>query len=307
MDKSINPLHPETPSQRNVFIVTAFLGVLFIAGTIIFGTRVLLVGAIALAVSAAIEALFAYFRKQPLDKSWMVTPLVLTLLLPPTLPVWMAGVGSAFGVFFGKAIFGGTGRTVFNPAAVGWIFLFINFPRYMATDWLNPQTGQSGPDIPLTELAAGTFDYAWNDILLGNIPGAIGETFALGIIVLGLALIVFKVIDWRIPLVTIGSAFALLGIGHLLMPDTFAQPLEAVLVGGLLFASFFVATDPVTAPVKKVNRVYYAIGIALITVVIRTFSAAPEGVVFAIVLMNAIGSLFEGNEANVETEGVEAA
>jgi len=280
-------------SKRNLHIFTAAMGVLLIASIVIFGLRILGLLAVSYAVALAFEFLFSKVRKKPLDQGWMVTPLVLVLILPPTAPMWLAGVASGFGILFGKMIFGGTGGTIFNPAAVGYLFALISFPQQMATMWIDPVNDVIASASPLIDLNAGNFSYTFTELMLGNVPGTIGETFRLGIIVIGIALIILKVIDWRIPLTYIAATFAFTGLGYLVMPDSFVSPIYSLITGGLLFGAFFMATDPVTSPVFPWAKVFYGIGLAFITVLIRNFAAFPEGVIFAIIIMNALGTLFD--------------
>ncbi len=276
-------------SLRNMLILTSFLGILLIASSFIFGIRVYAVAAVSYIVSFIIEFAFVKARGKKLDNSWMVTPMILALLVPPNAPLWMVGIGAGFAIFFGKMIFGGLGKTVFNPALVGIVFITVSFIPYMTTQWLNPQTGDITSQPPIMQLMVGMpFDWELRDLLLGNVPGMIGETFIVGIVILGIALLLLKIADWRITVSLLVSYFILQSIGYFLLPDTFGNPLYAMITGTLLFAAFFVATDPVTAPDYKGGRLVYGFGIALLTLIIRTFSAFPEGIVFAIILMNAI-------------------
>ena len=284
---------PLALSQRNLTIFTAAMGVLLISSIVIFGFRILGLLAVSYAVAIAFELLFAKGRKIPIDRGWMVTPLVLVLILPPTAPYWLAGVAVGFGLLFGKMIFGGTGKNIFNPAAVGYLFALVSFPQQMSTMWLHPDTDVVASASPLIDLNAGTFGYSVQDLLLGFVPGTIGETFRIGIIVLGIALIILKVIDWRIPITFLAAVFLLTGLGYLIMPDDFVSPFYSLITGGLLFGAFFMATDPATSPQFPWAKVFYGIGLAFITVLIRNFAAFPEGVIFAIIIMNAIGTLFD--------------
>ncbi|MBN2300573.1 MAG: RnfABCDGE type electron transport complex subunit D [Acholeplasmataceae bacterium] len=305
MTQSGQTLHADALTQKNLLIFTGFLGILLIAATVIFGWYVLAIAAVSYAVSITIELIFAKIRKKKLDMSWMVTPLVFALLMPPTAPLWMVAIGSGFGIFFGKSIFGGLGKTVFNPALVGVLFVQISFPAFMATMWLDPVTDIVSAVTPLISLGRGLpFDYSFTDLLFGMIPGTLGETFRLGIIVLGLGLIALKIADWRIPLFFIGSVFLLTWIGHLFDPTTFKDPLLSIFTGGIMFGAFFVATDPVTAPSKSIGKMIYGFGLGFLTVLIRNFAAFPEGVTFSVIIMNAISPLID-NWNNKEITPVE--
>ncbi len=282
-----------TPKQIHIY--TASLLVLVVIGAVFFGWYVLAITAVSVAASVAVEYLFGRAQKKKLDHTWMLSPLVFALIMPPSIPLWMVVVGSAFGTFFGKSIFGGYGKNVFNPALVGALFLTISFPLQMTGEWPMPFAVDTlAGATPLRVLhGTGAFNVSITDLLLGGAPGTIGEVFRLGILILGLALIVLKVIDWRIPAAFLGSVFVFNLLGQLFGLAKFVDPFYSLLVGGLLFGAFFVATDPVTAPTKPLARVLYGIGIGFFTVVIRNFAAFPEGITFAVILMNAIGAQFD--------------
>lgn len=286
--------HLDVLTQKNLLIFTGALGFLVLGALIIFGWNVLLIVAVSYVAAIIVEYAFAKIRKRPMDRAWFVTPMVFALLMPPTAPWWLVMIGSFFGVFFGKAVFGGLGKNVFNPAIVGALFLTISFPNEMLTQWLNPQTGIISTSTPLIALNRGVgFDYTLMDLLIGTVPGTIGETFRIAIIALGILLIVMKIVDWRIPVAFIGSVFLLTLIGGLIDPVVFKDPVYSIFVGGLLFGAFFVATDPVTAPIRPWGRVIYGVGLGLITVIIRNFAAFPEGITFAIIIMNATSGIID--------------
>jgi RnfABCDGE-type electron transport complex D subunit len=286
-------LHRFTTKRQMQIFTIALLPLVF-AGIYNYGVYVLAMLVTAYIAALVVEFAFAKVRKIKLDASIIVTPLIFTLVLPPTLPLWIVAIGSAFGVFFGKAIFGGFGKNIFNPAMVGRLFITISFPAFMATMWLNPQTDTITAATPLGLLnRQADLGVDVMDLLTGNVAGSIGETFRLGIIVIGIILIFLKIINWRIPIYFIGTVFVVTGIGFLLAPETYENPILSLLVGGVLFGAFFVATDPVTAPYTNLGRSIYGIGLGLITIVIRNFAAFPEGVMFAVIIMNAIGPLLD--------------
>ncbi|QWB95952.1 RnfABCDGE type electron transport complex subunit D [Mycoplasmatota bacterium] len=298
-NKSNAYTHMRTP--RNLIILSISLGILLVAATFIFGLYVLLVALVSIVIAGLVELLFSKVRKLPFDQYWFITPLVFTLLLPPSVPLWIAGVGSFFGYFFGKSIFGGAGKTVFNPALVGILFVTISFPSFISTAWLDPVTGIIGTQTPLSLLNSGNaFTYSWAELLFGNTPGSIGETFRLGILALGVILIAVKAIDWRIPVGLLATVFVLTLLGYYVFPDTFANPYYSLFTGSVLFAAFFVATEPVSAPAKPLGKLIYGVGIGLLIVLIRNLATFPEGTVFAIVLMNVVGALFDSGEKNSE-------
>lgn len=294
MDQTYESAIKKALDKKNVLIMTIALTVLVIASTFIFGYQVLLVAAVSLVAAFAVEVMFHKGRKIDFDKAWMIFPLVFTLLVPSTLEMkhlWMVAVGSAFGTFFGKAIFGGSGKYVFHPALVGLLFVTVSFPAYF-------------PTMLVGANEVGT-NYTVMQMLLGNTPGALGETFRLGILALGLALMALKVIDWKIPLAILGGVFILVFIGSKINPTLFLNGFNSLLVGNLVLVSFFVAPDHTTAPIHHWGKVIYGFGIAAITVLIRYFASYPEGTMFAIILMSAIAPLIDNmfDQRKVEKEG----
>lgn len=280
--------------KRNVMFMTIALSILVLSSTFIFGYQVLLVAAISLLAAFLVELMFHKGRKIDFDGAWMIYPLLLTLLIPSTLEIkyfWMVAVGSAFGTFFGKGIFGGSGKYVFNPALVGLLFITVSFPQFF-------------PTMLVRANEVGT-TYSVVDMLLGNTPGALGETFRLGILILGGLLIFLKVIDWKIPLTIIGGVFVITFVGRLIDSSVFPIAFNSLFVGNLLLVSFFLASDPVTAPIYDWGRVLYGLGIAAITVLIRYFATYPEGTMFAIILMSAVAPLIDNmfNNRLLKKEG----
>jgi Na+-transporting NADH:ubiquinone oxidoreductase subunit B/electron transport complex protein RnfD len=273
--------------KRNVMIMTIALSILVLSSTFIFGYQVLLVAAISLLAAFLVEVMFHKGRKIDFDGAWMIYPLLLTLLIPSTLEVkyfWMVAVGSAFGTFFGKGIFGGSGKYVFNPALVGLLFITVSFPQFF-------------PTMLVRANEVGT-TYSLLDMLLGDTPGALGETFRLGVLVVGGVLILLKVIDWKIPLSIIGGVFVITFVGRLFDSSVFPIAFNSLFVGNLLLVSFFLASDPVTSPIYDWGKVLYGLGIAAITVLIRYFATYPEGTMFAIILMSAVAPLIDNMFTN---------
>jgi electron transport complex protein RnfD len=295
-------LPKETLSLRTMLIFTGALGVLLVAATIIFGWYVLAIAAVSYVFSFGVEYGVNKARKKPLDNGWMVTPLVFALLMPPTAPLWMVAIGSTFGTFFGKMLFGGLGKNLFNPALVGVLFITFAFPVLMNTEWLNPITNVISSSTPISMLQArgGSLgSYTYLQLLLGNVPGVLGETFRLGIIILGLALMASKIIDWKLSVSLIATVFILNLLGTILLPQSnFKDPVASLLVGGLMFYSIFIVTDPVTAPYHPIAKVLYGVGIGIITVIIRNFATWPEGLIFAVIIMNAVAPMLDSLKIN---------
>jgi Na+-translocating ferredoxin:NAD+ oxidoreductase RnfD subunit len=295
-------LPKETFSLKTMLIFTGALGVLLLAATVIFGWYVLAIAAVSYIFSFGVEYYVNKARKKPLDNGWMVTPMVFALLMPPTAPLWMVAIGSTFGTLFGKMLFGGLGKNLFNPALVGVLFITFAFPVLMNTEWLDPATKLISSSTPISLLQAsggslGAFTYP--QLLLGYVPGVLGETFRLGIIFLGIALIVLKIIDWKLTVSLVATVFILNLIGILLFPESnFKDPFASLLVGGLVFYSVFIVTDPVTAPYHPIAKVLYGIGVGTLTVIIRNFATWPEGLIFAVIIMNAVAPMLDTLKIN---------
>ena len=292
-DSQLKSLH--VPSQKNLLIFSGSLVILLIISAFLYGLYVLAVAAVALISGFLVELVFAKVRKLEMDISWIVSPLVLTMMLQPRVKLWVVAVAAVFGIFFGKAIFGGLGKNVFNPAVVGVLFVTISFPSIItAAEWIHPSIENFTGSTPLVMLnAGGDFTYLFKDLLLGNAPGNIGETFMLGIIILGIILVLLKIADWRIPVSYLGTVLIFTAIGHWIDPTLFPDPILSLFVGSLLFAAFFVATDPVTAPLHNKGKFIFGIGLAFFTVLIRNFATFQEGVIFSIIIMNAIAPLID--------------
>ncbi|MFW6320065.1 MAG: RnfABCDGE type electron transport complex subunit D [Bacillota bacterium] len=293
MTENVSKEFSNALSQKNLLVFTGFLGILLLVSTYIFGLYVLAMAVVSYAAALVVESLFAKFRKKPLDKAWMVTPMVLVLLLPPDLPLWMVAVGSSFGVLFGKSLFGGFGKNVFNPAIVGLLFITISFPRFLNTMWLNPRTGDVDTAASINLFNANELNFDFLDLFIGNVPGSLGTTFRLGILILGVILILLKIIDWRIPVFYLGTILAASYLADITGIASYGNPFLSIMVGSVMFAAFFVATDHITGPIDKRAKIVYAIGLGIITFIIRAFGTFAEGVVFAVILMNAIAPLID--------------
>ena len=250
-----------------------------------FGIRALLLTAVCLVSCVVFEYLFAKVNKKPVtisDCSAVVTGIILAFNVPVTLPFWMAVFGSFIAIVVVKCLFGGIGCNFANPAATARIFLLVSFGNQM-THWIAPHAAIDAvaTATPLKLISAGQTDQLpslWN-MLIGNRGGSLGETCALALIVGGLYLIWNGVIGWQIPVTLIGSVF----VFALLFGQ---DPFYAVLSGGVMIGAFFMATDYSTSPVTTKGKVIFAIGIGFITMVIRVFCNYPEGMSFAILLMN---------------------
>lgn len=286
-----------------VALIPAFLMSLFL-----FGIGALVV--ISVAISACV--LTEYLIQKTImksevrisDGSAIVTGLLLAFNLPSNLPWWMIIVGSVFAISIGKMVYGGLGNNPFNPAMVGRVFLLISFPVQM-TSWplpvlsrlqyLDAATGATPLGIvkeglrngeAMSSIAQQVPDHM--QLFLGTMNGSMGEVSALALL-LGFAWLLYKkIITWHIPVFILATVFGFTGILWLIDPLHNASPVFHILTGGVMLGAVFIATDPVSSPMTKAGMILYAIGIGLITVIIRVYGSYPEGVSFAILIMNAV-------------------
>lgn len=232
---------------------------------------------------AVFEVAFALVKKEKMNYiEWLVTPILFVMFLPVTVPIWLVISGTIFAVLFGKLLFGGAGKYVFSPALVGILFVTISFLPLM-----------NNADFTANLLKAGSSIGTYKDLLLGNTNGMVGETFRLLIIGLGVVLILFKVIDWKIPFFYILSFFLITYLAKAFGMQGVSDPLDSLFVGTLMLGAFFAATDEATIAKYPIGRVIYAVGLGFFTFLIRTMSAYPEGVVFAIIIMNMLAPLID--------------
>jgi RnfABCDGE-type electron transport complex D subunit len=271
-----------------------------VAALVFFGWHVLAMILTSYVVGGVIEVLFALIRRKEIEEGFLVTGLIFPLILPPTAPLWVVAVGIAFGVFFGKEVFGGTGRNIFNPALVGRIFITIAFPQIMSATWRSPFSDAITTATPLSVYRSAQTTVPYLELLLGQVAGSTGEVFRIGIIAGAVLLMMTRVSSWRVTLSYLGSVALFALIGHTLGPGTFAPPLFQLLAGGVLFGAVFMATDPVTSPATKSGKLIFGTGCGIITVLIRTFSGFTEGVMFSIVIMNAFAPLIDSAVVNLK-------
>ncbi len=254
------------------------------AGTIIFGLRALLVVAVCTASCVVFEFLFNLIAKKERtigDFSAAVTGVLLGLNLPATIPLWQCVVGSLFAIVVVKCLFGGIGYNLVNPAITARVFMIVAFGSMTKAAFPTVVDTVSSA-TPLSILADGG-NPSLTDLFLGLHGGAIGETCAIALLVGLVYLLVFKVISWHIPVTIVGTVFIFSFFLEGMDP---MRALSAILSGGLLIGAIFMATDYVTSPATAWGKVIYGVGIGAVTVMIRYFGVYPEGVSFAILLMN---------------------
>ncbi len=262
-----------------------------IAGVILFGLEALLVIAVTVASAVLGEFLFNLILKRDQtigDLSCVVTGLLLALNLPANVPLWQAAVGAVFAVVLVKGVFGGLGKNIVNPAITARVFMLLAFGSMTSAVFPKGVDSASGA-TPLTDLDNGTAP-SLLDLFLGRNGGAIGETCALALIIGGVYLLIRRVISWHIPVAFIGTVF----LFTLLLEGGDAEAALAwVLSGGLMIGAFFMATDYVTSPINSVGKIIFGVGAGVITVLIRFWGAYPEGVSFAILLMNIVNPFID--------------
>ncbi|MGE4586409.1 MAG: RnfABCDGE type electron transport complex subunit D [Mangrovibacterium sp.] len=294
--------HGDSVNKIMYRVILALLPAL-IWSVFMFGMDALRVSLLAVISCLGFEYLIQRFilKQEPAirDGSAALTGLLLAFNLPSSLPGWMIVAGALVAIGVAKLSFGGLGNNPFNPALVGRVFLLISFPvqmtswpvsRHALTDAVTTATPlgvlkeglKSGQPISelLPQLPSGT------DLLYGNMPGSMGEISAL-LLLLGFGYMLWKkVISWHIPVYLLGTIFVFQGILHLASPEQFIQPVFHLLTGGAMLGAIFMATDMVTSPMTHGGQLIYSVGIGVITVLIRNFGAYPEGISFAILIMN---------------------
>ena len=274
-----------------------------ICGVIIFGIPALITILVSVASCVVFEWLFQLATKQKVvvsNLSACVTGVLLALVCPPTIPVWMTVLAAAVAVVVAKGLFGGIGSNVFNPALTGRAFLFISFPAAMGATWLNPIKFSSEVDAissatVLSSVQNGTFDFQNFDVwqyFIGNRAGCIGETSILLVLISFLFLLICRIIDWRAPAAMVGTVAICSFLDGFAKAGNISfageQVLVSLLTGGLVFGATFMVTDYSTVPVTKGGRLVFGAGCGLITFLIRRFGGYPEGVMFSILIMNAL-------------------
>jgi len=256
----------------------------------LYGLRVLWLSLVIFTLGILTEYLMEWKKGKKVSEAVLVTCSLLTLSMPPQVPLWIAGVASFFGVFVAKEMYGGFGRNVFNPAIVGRLFVFITFPVYMTTGWIMPRIHAVTSATPLNILRANEPLELWK-LLVGLRAGSLGESPILLILAAAVYLIVTRTASWRIILSIISSAFLfnfslnLFGVGLSVLPS--------LLSGSFLFVAVFMATDPVSAPKKPLAQFWYGVVIGCVTVIIRNFALFSEGTSFAVLLGNTFSPLLD--------------
>ena len=298
-------VHGGDSIEKNMYGVLIALVPTFIFSVVFFGLGAILVTLTSVVACLVFEYVIQkYLMKQRptiWDGSAIITGVLLAFNLPSSLPLWIVVIGALVAIGIGKMSFGGLGNNIFNPALVGRVFLLISFPVQMTT-WPVPNgfatadavTGatplalvkeavKNGQAVGDTLSSVGI---TTGNLILGNIGGSLGEVAAIGLL-LGFAyMLIRKIISWHIPVAIFATVIVFSGILNLADPAQFAGPVFHLFTGGLMLGAIFMATDYVTSPMTHKGMLIYGVGIGLLTVIIRVFGAYPEGMSFAILIMN---------------------
>ncbi|MEW6653802.1 MAG: RnfABCDGE type electron transport complex subunit D [Bacteroidota bacterium] len=277
--------------QAMWFVVLALLPAV-ISSVVFFGAYQLVILSTCVAFCAATEFAIKKIRKRNItveDGSAVITGLLLGLILPPNFSLSAAAIGSVFSIAIGKEVFGGLGYNIFNPALAGRAFLQAAFP-VATTTWVQPNFAVDTV-TSATPLAAFKFDKAATELqplFWGNVSGSLGETSAAAILAGGIFLFAIGIVNYRIPAAMILSMLIFGGLFWVIDPIKYPSPFFQIFAGGFLFGAVFMATDWVTSPITSKGMWIYGSGISLLVVMIRLFGGLPEGVMYAILIMNAL-------------------
>lgn len=306
-------VHSGDSVKKNMYGVIIALLPALAASLWFFGIGALIVTVTSILACVLFEHLIQkYLLKQPstiMDGSAAVTGLLLAFNLPTNIPIGLIIIGAAVAIGIGKMSFGGLGQNPFNPALVGRVFLLISFPVQMTswpvpvvsrTSYLDATTGATplsiikeglGSGKPFSELITEIPSYL--DLFRGFMEASVGEITGFAFFIGLVYMLVKKIITWHIPVAVVGSVAIFTGILYLIDPTTNATPMFHVLYGGLLLGAFFMATDYSSSPMSVNGMLLYGVGIGVITVSIRIYGAYPEGIAFAILIMNAFTPLID--------------
>ncbi|MDY0235176.1 MAG: RnfABCDGE type electron transport complex subunit D [Gudongella sp.] len=293
--------------QKMMRTVIISLIPIILAATYYFGFRVLLLLLVVNLFGVGTEYIYEKKNKKKVSEAVLVTGILYTLTLPPSTPYWIAVVGIIFAVLFGKMVFGGFGKNIFNPALVGRAFIYVSFPEPLTISWTKVSTGFPGGFISylnqgVEAVSSATPMLAFRDsgtmlppleLLIGKISGSIGETSAILIILAGIYLLYTKVAAWQ---TMAGCLSGFLGLSTVLYLSGVSQvpnPIYGLLSGGFLFATVYMATDPISSARTKGGKWIYGIIIGVVTVIIRGYALFAGGVMFAILIGNTFAPIID--------------
>lgn len=295
-------IHGGESTRKIMQDVVIALSPMFIFSFVLFGFHALLVSSVAVASCIFFEWFIERFllgRQTSLnDWSAAVTGLLLAFNLPSTLPIPLVILGSAVAIGIGKSSFGGLGRNLFNPALVGRVFLLISFPVQMtnfpSAIGVDSVSGATPLAYVKEALASGKSvsqimpNIDMSNVIFGLKEGSLGEIGGLLLLFGGLYLLYRRVITWHIPFFVLGTMLVFSGMLWAIDPEKFVNPLFHIFTGGAVLGAVYMATDYVTSPMTTRGMVIYGVGIGFITIMIRVWGAYPEGISFAILIMNAL-------------------
>ena len=274
-------------SRLMLDVVLALIPAL-IVGVVVLGFRALLVTLISMAAAVVAEYLYGWILKKRntiIDGSALVTGMLFAMTLPSTVPYWIAAVGSALAIVAAKLLCGGLGQNIFNPALFARAFMLVLFPAALTRYPALSVDAVSG-STPLHHMVMPALpEESVLDMFLGNCPGSIGELSALALILGGIYLVARKVISARIPVSYLATVAVITFVFHK-TDDALSWMLYSLFSGGVMLGAIFMATDYVSSPVTKKGQVVYGIGCGVLTVIFRYYGLFPEGVTYAILLMN---------------------
>lgn len=301
-------IHSQDSTQKIMYRVVLAMLPALAWSVFAFGIGALRVTVIAVAACLAFEYAIQKFilnvKPSINDGSALVTGILLAFNVPSNLPWWIIVIGSLASIGIAKMSFGGLGNNIFNPALVGRVFMLISFPVQMTSWPVNSQSGIDGVTAatplsiikegisngtPISEISQHLPNAA--QLFFGEVGGSLGEISAFLLLIGGIYMLFKKVITWQIPVSIIGTVFIFAGIFWVINPEVYINPVYHILTGGLMLGAIFMATDMVSSPMTPKGQIIYGVGIGIITILIRLFGAYPEGVSFAILIMNAVTPL----------------
>lgn len=294
-------------NQKMMRLVLLALVPIVLFSTYQYGLRVLLLLVVVTLVGVVTEFFWEKHYKKKASEAVLVTCVLYTLTLPPSIPFWIAILGILFGLFFGKLVFGGFGRNIFNPALVGRAFIYINFPNPLTISWNEITFGFPGGFSTYLTREIDVISHATPmilhnstgeasnllSLLLGIAPGSIGEGSKILIVICGVYLIYKKVASSEIVLGSLIGFLTTSSILYFFTELAIPNPINSMLMGGFLFGTFFMATDPISAAKTKTGKWIYGVIIGLVTVLIRSLSLFNGGMMFAILIGNTFAPIID--------------
>jgi len=315
--------------QKMMRTVIISLLPIVLASIYFFGWRALGLLVVVMVAGLGTEWIFSKKYNRKVSEAVFVSSILFTLTLPPSTPFWIAAIGIIFGILFGKEVFGGFGKNVFNPALVARAFVYVTFPAPLTIHWSKVSLGFPGglgtyitegidaisQATPMLIFRETGVLASLSDLLVGNVSGSLGETSAVLIIIAGVYLIYKKVASWQIMAGVLigftGLSSLLYGLGNIQIPN----PIFGIFAGGLLFGAIFMATDPISAPKTKEGKWIYGVLIGIVTVIIRGYALFAGGMMFAILIANTFAPIIDEGvnaykkykkESKAKKEGVTA-